>query len=236
MRIYKSIFFDAGHTLLEAHPPSHKVYCAFCKQRGIEVSPEEMLEVMKRVWNEQFLPRISEDSHNHETDDEDDKRMWTEFCREVFQEVGFKDGVKPVVEKIYQFYATAQAWRLYPEVREVIATLREKGLFVGVISNWNSALPQIFIDLGISSHLDLIVTSAIEGVKKPSPLIFQRALLQAHSSPEETLYIGDTYSVDVLGAQKAGIQAILLDRSISTSSEVSCPVISDLRQLLPMVR
>lgn len=234
-KIYKSILFDAGYTLFEAHPPSQEVYCKFCKQEGIDISPEEMLEVMNRVWYENFLPLNAEDSQNFETDDEDDKKRWNEFCHEVFREVGFKDDVDPLVDEVYQFYASAKAWRLYPEVKEVIATLKQRGLFLGIVSNWNSSLPQICSELGVSPYLDLIMASALEGVRKPGTLIFEKALHKSNSPPEQTVYIGDTYEIDVLGAQSAGIDAILIDRA-SYYSDVSCPVIKDLRQLLPMLR
>jgi FMN phosphatase YigB (HAD superfamily) len=49
------------------------------------------------------------------------------------------------------------------------------------------------------------------GVEKPDPRIFRLGLAQASLSPAEVVYVGDLYSVDVLGARAVGMTAVLLD-------------------------
>ena len=53
--------------------------------------------------------------------------------------------------------------------------------------------------------------SGLVGVEKPHPEIFRQALQKMNAAPEESLYVGDMYSVDYLGATGAGMQAILMD-------------------------
>jgi FMN phosphatase YigB (HAD superfamily) len=54
------------------------------------------------------------------------------------------------------------------------------------------------------------VDSGVLGIEKPDPRIFQAALQALRVAPEEALYVGDLYEVDVLGAQSAGIEAVLV--------------------------
>ena len=49
------------------------------------------------------------------------------------------------------------------------------------------------------------------GVEKPDPRIFQIALERAGLEPSEAAYVGDLYSIDVLGARAAGLHAVLMD-------------------------
>lgn len=63
----------------------------------------------------------------------------------------------------------------------------------------------------INHYFQHIITSETAGVKKPNPKIFQLALKKSNSSATETMMIGDNYEVDILGAEKIGIQGILFD-------------------------
>ena len=66
--------------------------------------------------------------------------------------------------------------------------------------------------LGLAKFFDVIIDSQVVGVEKPNPKIFQLALEALNAPPEETLYAGDIYSIDMLGARAAGIAGKLIDQ------------------------
>ena len=66
-------------------------------------------------------------------------------------------------------------------------------------------------ELGLARHLQLVLDSHIEGVEKPDPEIFRRALARLSLSAPRTVYVGDIYSIDALGARAAGLTPVLLD-------------------------
>ena len=84
--------------------------------------------------------------------------------------------------------------------------------------------------LGIAKYFKVIVTSARTGVRKPHPLIFDRALRDLNLGSEQVVMIGDSMIDDIGGAKSVGIDAVLIDRtsrimtddvlSISTLSEI----------------
>jgi putative hydrolase of the HAD superfamily len=103
-------------------------------------------------------------------------------------------------------------WRRVPP--GLIAGLeraRSAGLRLGVVSNSEGRLREVLDRVGLSSHLELMLDSQLEGVHKPNPEIFRRALERMGLAPEAALYAGDIPEVDVLGARGAGMAGVLID-------------------------
>lgn len=93
---------------------------------------------------------------------------------------------------------------------ESLQKLRDAGLRLGVVSNSDGRVEQALQAAGLRHYFDVVIDSALVGVEKPDPRIFHAALEALEVAPEEALYVGDLYEVDVVGAQAAGMQAVLL--------------------------
>lgn len=107
---------------------------------------------------------------------------------------------------------------------------------VGVISNTEDGrLEEVLKLTGICERFDVLVDSYAVGLRKPDAAIFHYALEQLGVEPSEAVYVGDSYGHDVVGAQGAGLRAILLDPlEMHTASD--CPTIRTLRELTGDVR
>jgi putative hydrolase of the HAD superfamily len=88
---------------------------------------------------------------------------------------------------------------------------RAEGMRIGVISNSEGKLRSVFERVGLLPYLDLVVDSHLEGVQKPDPEIFRRALLRLELAPSRAIYAGDIPEVDVLGARGAGMEGVVVD-------------------------
>jgi len=93
---------------------------------------------------------------------------------------------------------------------ESLQRLRKAGLRLGVVSNSDGRVEQALQAAGLRQYFDVVIDSALVGVEKPDPRIFYAALDALGVSPEEALYVGDLYEVDVVGARAAGMEAVLL--------------------------
>jgi putative hydrolase of the HAD superfamily len=82
---------------------------------------------------------------------------------------------------------------------------------LAVISNADGKLTAVLERCGIADCFVSITDSGVIGCEKPDPAIFQAALRSMNAEPERSLYVGDVYSVDYLGATRAGMQAMLFD-------------------------
>jgi putative hydrolase of the HAD superfamily len=110
-----------------------------------------------------------------------------------------------------------------PEALTALRLARDAGCVAGVISNSNGSVRSILEETGLAAHLQFILDSAVVGFEKPDPRIFLMGLAEARVEPHEAVYIGDLYSVDVLGARAAGMAAVLLDPG-GVWGERDCPV------------
>jgi putative hydrolase of the HAD superfamily len=106
----------------------------------------------------------------------------------------------------------AGLWRVPLEgAHETLAALRGAGLRTGVVSNADGRAALLLEQAGLAGGFDLIVDSHFEGVEKPDPEIFRRALARLGVAAEHTLFVGDIWSIDVEGSRAAGLRPILMD-------------------------
>jgi putative hydrolase of the HAD superfamily len=85
------------------------------------------------------------------------------------------------------------------------------GIRLGVVSNSEGHIEALLQHVGLGVHLELVVDSALEGVHKPDPEIFRRALTRLGVEPRQAIYVGDIPAVDVGGARAAGMEGVLID-------------------------
>lgn len=99
----------------------------------------------------------------------------------------------------------------YPDAAPALAALRDRGLRLVCVSNWDYELGTVLERIGLAAALDGIVTSAAAGARKPDPAIFAAALEIAGCPAAATLHVGDS-DEDVAGARAAGVDVVRIDR------------------------
>lgn len=120
---------------------------------------------------------------------------------------------------------------ILPGVPEALAVIKELGYKTGAVSNSDGTIARQLEIRGFADRFDVIIDSAVVGFEKPDPRIFGIALEQCGSMPKESLYVGDIYSVDILGARAAGLHAALLD-PYGDWPDVDCETFADLPALV----
>ncbi len=127
------------------------------------------------------------------------------------------------VEAVRKAMVASLEFAAFPDVEPALLALRERGLRLVAVSNWDCSLP-IWLDLaGVGGLLDGVVSSAEVGQAKPSPAIFRVALAVAGVRAREALHVGDSMVNDVEGARAVGIRAMLVARDgCSGRSGVEC--------------
>ena len=114
--------------------------------------------------------------------------------------------------RLFDRFAKARAWRVYPDVLPTLERLATRGLKLGIISNWDERLRPLLRELNLSKYFQTIVVSCEVGFPKPAHAIFRQAASELEVSSEVILHVGDSLEMDFQGAKGAGLQAVLLYR------------------------
>ena len=105
-----------------------------------------------------------------------------------------------------------QLWcHVLPGVLESLNGFAAMGLKMIVVSNSDGTVEQLMYESGLRPFFDAVVDSHVVGYAKPDPRIFEHALALSGSDASRTLHVGDMYYADIVGAEAAGIRAVLLD-------------------------
>jgi putative hydrolase of the HAD superfamily len=123
-------------------------------------------------------------------------------------------------------------WRVVHDgTGDVLAGLVARGYTLGVVSNADGRAAGDLAASGLARHMTAVIDSHLVGVEKPDARIFELALARCAAQPQEALFIGDIYEIDVQGARNAGITPLLID-PLGLYGAVDCERIASLAELL----
>ena len=189
------IFFDVGNTLL--FPNCAKMLESIAPNRHPTLDQWQALE---RRTKREFDLGMQKGKIDH--------GFWWIFHTYLLQDLeedgGLRDGL---VEKTQN---SANWDQIPPGTRTSLDRLRQK-FRIAVISNADGGIERVLSRCGIADCFESITDSGVVGIEKPRAGIFEAALAAMKARADESLYIGDVYSVDYVGARNAGMQAVLFD-------------------------
>jgi len=213
----KAIFFDVGNTLLF---PDRKHILAPLHQRKLTPSLEQW-HAIERKTKKEF-----DDILQH--DGKADHSFWYLFYSHLLPELGVDDNA--LRDALVNATRISANWcDIRPGTRETLQRLGRR-YPLAVISNADGKIADVLNRCGIADCFRQIIDSGLVGYEKPHPAIFKAALRAMNVSPEQSLYVGDVFSVDYAGATRAGMQAILFDVS-GAYRESTLPRVESLEEL-----
>ncbi len=96
----------------------------------------------------------------------------------------------------------------YPEARPTLEALRRADVAVAVCSNWGWELDAYLDQVGLLDLVDVRVTSARAGSRKPHPGIYAAVTVPLAVEPHEVVFVGDSWEPDVRGPRRLGMTAV----------------------------
>jgi HAD superfamily hydrolase (TIGR01509 family) len=194
----KAIFFDVGNTLLF---PNRERILEPLYERGSVPTPEQLV-ALERKTKKEFDTLLE---HNSKPD----HGFWYLFYSHLLEELAIDDDL--LCDTLVAATRVSANWcDIRPGTRELLQHIAE-AYQIGVISNADGKIADVLAHCGIADCFRTITDSGLVGYEKPHAAIFQAALRDLGVPAEESLYVGDVYSVDYAGATRAGMQAILFD-------------------------
>jgi len=205
----RGVIFDLGSTLLRHRNDDHATptrmradLAGFLAAEGLPLDRDEFIALFAAKMDEFFIQRLND---------------WVEVTSAyVLRETLAELGQPPLTDEmtgraLAAYFAYSETlWEPMPAVYETLDAVAERGYRMGIISNASDdANVQRMIDnAGLRRWFDPILVSAVVGVRKPNPRIFEMALEAWSMTPAEAVMVGDTLGADVLGAQMAGMRSV----------------------------
>jgi putative hydrolase of the HAD superfamily len=195
------LFLDAGNTVVFL---DHQAVSDVLAEEGETVSAERLRHSegpAKRRY-----AALLDGGGSHEDG-------WHQLMSALLSEAGLPDPrLGPLVRRLRSVHDAFNLWRRVPPgLPTAFDRARASGMRLAVISNSEGKLDDLFERIGLAGHFEAVIDSALEGVRKPDPEIFHRALRRLRVPAHRAFYVGDIPEVDVAGAHAAGMPAALID-------------------------
>ncbi len=215
----RTIFFDAGNTLIF---PDYFVIQKVLREFGIKAT------VAKIRHAEYEALAASQKAKGTQS--------WNVYFSIWLKMAGAKEeNVKEIYARLWEKHRQKNLWSLVEESAvETLAELKKRQYKLGVISNSDGGIEKLLTDCGLAKYFDAIVDSSVFGIRKPDVKIFEFALQEIKADPVESLFVGDSHEIDVLGAENAGLAAVLHD-PLKKNDHFECTKINELSELLRLL-
>jgi putative hydrolase of the HAD superfamily len=224
----RAIFFDAGNTLIfprieelaqeltaQGHPATLEDFYA-ADRRG----RAKLDEILWPLLRQGQIPQTA------------DHIYWHEYLRGLMEQIQVPEAERvDLKEQMAARFRELSFWSyVFPGTGEFLDSLRARGYILGVISNSVGRIAEQLGNVGLGRRFGFVLDSRVVGIEKPHPEIFRMGLERAGVRAAEAVFVGDTYSTDIGGAQLAGLRGVLFDR-IGAYPDADCPRISSLKEL-----
>jgi HAD superfamily hydrolase (TIGR01509 family) len=210
MRRYSTVVFDVGGTLLRFNLDAlAHAYVEAAAQLGASLDFARTRAVVAELERE--LPArtrqrlISLEADNGEG-------FWNDFYGEGFRRLDVAADVSAAAADIRVHFQRGEFEKAFDDVIPTLDKLTARGLNLGILSNFSPNCEDVLRQVGVHRYFSFFVVSAVVGVEKPDPRIFDLTVRAANRPRTELVYIGDSLFHDIEGAQRAGIDAVLVDR------------------------
>jgi HAD superfamily hydrolase (TIGR01509 family) len=188
-----AVTLDGFRTLVELEAPVERLRSAL-EQHGIEAGHDE-IESAFAAEAEYYM------AHQVEAHDEEALAKLQLECSAVFLRA-LPAELEPA--EFAPAFVEALLFRPLDGVAEGLRVLRGAGFALACVSDWDVGVGRQLGRAGLSSFLDVVVSSAEIGAKKPDPRVFRAALERLGIAPGRALHIGDGEG-DRAGALAAGL-------------------------------
>jgi putative hydrolase of the HAD superfamily len=208
------VLFDLVGTLVRIRGTVGAQYARLAEQSGLDLDAAAVDEVFPYVLARSPFPPLAgvrpADIPGRE------KGYWRRLAAEVAERAGARwtrdARFESWFDLLFDHFATAEAWQVYPDVLPALRQLHELRCRIGLLTNYDTRVFGLLSSLGLQSFFEAVTLPATAGTGKPDPEIFRHALRSLGERAENAAYVGDSVEEDVLPAMAAGLRAVLLDR------------------------
>lgn len=219
VRRAKAIFFDIGETLVTQNVEDSMITRNAMQEISGLLPKPVSAETLFRIYMKGYR---TNDAIRTEHNVEIPIQAW---MRQLLRRVTGKEQPDQFVDKCIRIVVKARAANAvaFEDANSALSRLSRRRLKLGVMSNVSSheVATAILTKVGFAKYFDLIVTSALTGIRKPDPGIFRYALYQLNIRPEDAVIVGDSERYDIQGGYISGLRTVLISRKKKVEDSLS---------------
>jgi putative hydrolase of the HAD superfamily len=219
-----AVVFDCADTLLRLDPPRETIFGDAAAELGVALPPEniarayELVDFALKAKSSQF------------TSKEAKSRFYFEFNSALCVALGIESSFKQLHPLLIRRFTERRRWVAFADAAETLHAIRQHTP-VHALANWDGGLDSVLAQAGLRDLLSDVAASATLGAEKPARACFDAFLKRNALLPDRVVYIGNEYLADVVGARRAGLIPILLDRH-NHLPDADCLRVHTLRDLV----
>ncbi len=206
-----AVFFDAAGTLFEAREPVGRTYARLARKFGLDASEDSVAAGFRRAFGS--APGLAfGPGHGHDELRRLEREWWRRRVGETFAPMGTFSDFDAYFDALFAHFADPDSWIADLEAAPMLQRLKDDGLKLGVISNFDYRLYRILDGLDLTRYFDSITISSEAGYAKPRREVYEAALSRAGVAAHGAMHIGDSEHLDFAPAAAVGMAAVLIDR------------------------
>ena len=207
---YKCIAFDAVGTTIQPSPPAAEVYYKVARRFGSRLAQDEIARRFRIAFRETEQGDLAAPLEVRLiTSEAREQERWRQIVRTVIDDIA---DATACFEELFGHFARPAAWECFADVPAVLARLKADGYCLALASNFDRRLHAVCDGIVALRAFDLCVISSETGCRKPGRAFFEALVSRAGCRPEEVLMVGDDEANDIVGARRAGLAALLVNR------------------------
>ena len=234
--LIKAIFFDLDGTLRHSVPEGGEVFSAYVAALGLRVNHEDLLRAAR--WEHLYWASsadLRDDLLAHSADTE---KFWVEYSRRRLIALGASQKLAvELAPRVFKHMGEEyKPESIVPaDVRRTLPLLKQVGYSMAVVSNRDKPFQTLLDSHNLSEFFTYALAAGEVDSYKPEPGVFEHALKHMNVTAQETVYVGDNYYADIVGAHRAGLQAVLYDPHF-IFPDANCITIRSFDELLPVIQ
>src|SRR5450631_462116 len=154
----RTVFFDAGFTLLRPSPSTPEICLQVCKQLDLHIHLEQVAAQMEAA--EEYFIRQTRLNRRIWAEEQAITEFWIGYYIHLlrpFVEEQNEPRLYQLAIHIHEEFTRHTSWEVYPDVIETLETLKSHGYTLGIISDWGSALGPILQNLHLNQYFDCLL-------------------------------------------------------------------------------